>query len=648
MSDYRKIIAVCGVWLYEEKEYGFIKELNKMCSEKGYVVMAFNFSIDTMTLEDDIIREKKLLELMSYLDCSAVIIMGETIKSERMFDCIKKNIKSMNVPTFTLECPIEGCINISMCFGDGFRNIVNHIIKDHGCRKVNMIAGVKDNSFSEDRIQVYKEVLQENGIPFEEKRLGYGNFWDRPARQVTEQFLEEGDIPEAIICANDVMAVAACKVLDERGIHVPEDIIVTGFDGIESAKINYPSISTVAPDYEEEVNLIFQMLEKIEKCEKVDLDKTYKISFKVLKNQSCGCGKIDEREARDRISTFSVLANDQKWHMMALNKMLLYSSEKDKLSDMTSLLEESIGLWVNNLYFVAVYEQFYNGSDELAIQEKPGYAKEDSCVTLLNEQNYDINRDRTPFKEEILMPDMKEIFRTDNGYDMFMVRLINTKSDLYGYIIEGFRDVDARSMRRCEEFGLFLSTAITAVLKNQKLIQLNEKLRRINKEMEQASIRDYLTELYNRRGFYDELYKIVHSKDNEGKYLTFCSIDMDGLKIINDTYGHDDGDFALKALASAIKHFAIRNGICARYGGDEFVCALLTEVETNFNADIIRARFKSTFDKNKELAEKPYDVCASIGCRCAMITPGLNLDELMRIADEEMYQDKLSRRKSRD
>ncbi len=648
MNDYKKVIAVCGVWLYEEKEYGFIKELNRLCKDSDYIVMAFNFSIDTLDIEDDIIREKKLLELMSYIDCAAVVIMGETIKSEHMYNLIKKAISGMNVPTFSLEYYVEGCINISMRFGDGFKRIVKHVIEDHGCRKVNMIAGVKGNPFSMDRVEAYKEVLAEAGIPFEEERLEYGDFWERPAKAATYKFLESGDIPEAIVCANDAMAVACCEVIKEKGYSVPEDIIVTGFDGIDSAQICYPSITTVAPDYSQEVEMLLDLLGRIEKGEKIDTSEIRYIDFTVVKNQSCGCGKPDEREVHERIKTLSILSNDQKWHMMALNKMLLNSNELYRLSDMPPFINECVGLWVQNLFFISVYEQYFDSLGHGGNSSEKKMIAEDSCITMLRVQDFETIPDPVPFKENILMPDFKEILRKDKGYDMFMVRLLNTKSDLYGYIIEGFRNTDARSMRRCEEFGLFLSTAIESVLKNRKLMQLNERLKLINKEMEQASVRDYLTELYNRRGFYDEIYKIVHSEEDRDKYLTFFSIDMDGLKIINDTYGHDEGDFALKALANAIKHFAARNGICARYGGDEFVCAIVTDAETNLTADIMRERFNLMFAKNKELKKKPYEVCASIGCRCAKIDDSINLNAMMREADMDMYQDKMSRRKLRN
>ena len=645
MGEYRKVIAVCGVWLSEEKEYSFITELNRICKDRGYVVVAFNFSVDSLDVTEDLMQERKLMELMGYINCEAVIILGETIKNDTMIDYILKTVSYMKVPAFSLELPLPGCIHISQKFDIGFKNIVRHVIKHHGCKKVNMIAGVKDSEFSIERVKAYKEVLAENGIPFEEKRLKYGEFWDRPARTATEEFLDEDpELPDAIVCANDAMAIACCAALRERGYEVPDDIIVTGFDGISSGKVNYPAISTVEPDNEAEVLLIFEILDTLHNGEDIDAETTKYVDYKIRPSHSCGCFDKDDRETRERMSAMGQVMNEQKWHMMAMNKLMLVSNELKELHDLTPLLFESIGLWSQNLYFVSVYEQFArNESDD----GEPQYINDDSCVSMLCVKSFDNETDYTPFKEEEVMPGFKEFLRTDSGISMFMIRLLHTKSTLYGYLLEGFRTMDERCMRRCEEFGLFLSTSINTVLKNQKLTKLNERLRRINREIERVSVLDYLTELYNRRGFYDELFKMVESLDNRGKYLTFFSIDMDGLKIINDNYGHNEGDYALKMLASAIKNFAIRNGICARYGGDEFVCAIFTEMETSFTADVVRQRFEATFNKSKSLKEKPFTISASVGCRCALINDKLDVEELMRLADEDMYIDKQSRRKER-
>ena len=646
MSEYRKVIAICGTWLYEEKEYGFVTELIKSCREKGYITVAFNFSVDSMNLVEDVMCEKKLMNLMGHLKCDGVIVMGETIKSERMLENIMQTIRNMNAPVFSLEKHIDGCYNVAMKFGSGFQDIVRHVIRYHGCRKVNMIAGVKDNEFSDDRIKAYKEVLAENGIPFEEKRLAYGEFWDRPTRAAMNQFFAEAELPEAIVCANDTMAITVCDILRERGVRVPEDVIVTGFDGINSGKINIPAISTVAPDCRGELDVIFDLLDQIHRGKKPDVTETRYVDFHVCPDQSCGCGSKDGHYYDN--NQLAVSINDQKWHMYALNKLLLASINLDHATALKPLLTECVDLWNQNYYYVSVYKSLVDGTieDDHALSHEDA-DRENTCYNLFRVRNFKEDSEGEIFDEKELMPGLKELFHKDSGYEMVMFRLLHTNKFAYGYLLEAFRSVDERAMRRCEELGLFLSTALNSTLKNHKLGVLNERLQEINKEMERASEQDYLTELYNRRGFYDELYKMVALPENQDKYLSFFSIDMDGLKKINDTYGHNEGDFALKTLAGAISNFAKRNGICARYGGDEFVCAIITEQEICFTPELVRQRFHSTFAKNKALQEKPYSLSASIGCRIATIRPGLDLEELMRNADEDMYQDKQSRRKSR-
>ncbi|MBP5281797.1 MAG: GGDEF domain-containing protein [Lachnospiraceae bacterium] len=645
MSDYRKVIGICGTWLYEEKEYGFLSELIRMCREKGYITIAFNFSIDSMNLVNDVMCEKKLMDLMRFMKCDAVIIMGETIKSERMLDNILKTVKEMDIPVFAMEKHIDGCINIAMKFGTAFQDIVRHVIRDHGCRKINMIAGVRDNEFSDDRIRAYKEVLAENGIPFEEKRLAYGEFWDRPTRIAMDKFLAEEELPEAIICANDAMAITVCSVLRERGYSVPEDVIVTGFDGINSAKINIPSISTAEPDSQGELEILFDILERIEKGEKIDLSTPHYIDFKACPGESCGCGQSKEYL---NVNMISNALNDQKWHMYALNKLLLASSDMDDAKNLRPLLNECVGLWIQHFYYVSIYKYIIDGYlDNMIDISKENDQGDTVCYNLFKVQDFQEVSTGEVFQEKELMPGLRELFRKDSGYEMIMFRLLHTNMIAYGYLLEAFRAVDERAMRRCEELGLFLSTALNTIMKNHKLILLNDRLKQINKEIEHASAQDYLTELLNRRGFYDELYRLVRLPANQNRYLTFFSIDMDGLKVINDTFGHNEGDYALKALADAIQHFARRNGICARYGGDEFVCAIFTDQMTSLTPDTVRERFQATFSQNKELLEKPYAISASIGCRCARIGETLNVEELMNNADDDMYQDKQARRKNR-
>ena len=97
------------------------------------------------------------------------------------------------------------------------------------------MAGLPDNPFSIERVDAYRRVLKEHQIPFEEDHVLYGEFWEAPAKRALRSYLDAGgEVPEAFICANDTMAVTVCDELVERGVRVPQDCIVTGFDGFLS------------------------------------------------------------------------------------------------------------------------------------------------------------------------------------------------------------------------------------------------------------------------------------------------------------------------------------------------------------------------------------------------------------------------------
>ncbi|MCR5685693.1 MAG: GGDEF domain-containing protein [Lachnospiraceae bacterium] len=636
MGQRKKIIAVCGAQVYEEKEYSFISRLNQFCRGKGYAVMIFNLSTDPLKHDDEIMNEKSLVEMISKFPIDALVILGETIKTPRMRELIKASADGMNIPVFAMDRYIEGCINIASKFGDGFKNMLSHVIDHHGCRKINMIAGFLGNDFSEERIEAYKQALAEHDIPFEPERLAYGDFWDRPAREATARFIESGDIPDAIVCANDTMAIAACAVLKEAGYQVPGDVIVTGFDGIMSGMLNFPPISTVAPDYDKEVCVLLELMEQWEAGNKPDYGKTISIDYIVRENSSCGCGDADDSSTKELINKLSFAFNDQKWQVSAMNSMMLAAADKQHLQELTPLLEYSVEMWVNYFYFIGVRSELVN---------YPDYYSGSGFTTLLRMEHGQPLKVGDSYERNIAIPDFERLLEEDNGYDLFMLRLLFTDSEIYGYLMEGFNGIDMRSMRRCDEFGMFVSTVISEILKNGKLFWFNEKLRQMNQEMEQAAIHDHLTGLYNRRGFFDELARIT--KASIGRYISLFSVDMDGLKYINDNFGHNEGDIAISAMAEAIRNFSARNGICARFGGDEFVCALITDQPIYLSPDTARNRLENTLSRRKDISAKPYSISASIGQECVKIDSFPDFDQVLKKADEAMYLDKHARKKER-
>lgn len=637
MSDKREIIAIVGCRIYEEKEYAFITELLKQCKGSDYMVAAFNMSVDPMSTMDEYRNEMRLIGLLEKLDCAAVVILGETINDDTMRELLGKAMTKKGVPVFSLERKMEGCIHIAMDYGNGFKKMVLHVLREHHVKRPAMMAGLKGNHFSETRIQAFREAMEECGTTFDEQLLKYGDFWEVPATVAAQEYLAMKERPDAIICANDTMAIITCRCFAEAGLRIPEDVIVTGFDGIMSGKLNFPAISTVAPDYESECRIILDTVKAHQRGEQIDTEDRL-IEFKVVPNLSCGCPVPDENTAERLSNVLAEATTDQKWHIFSMNRLLFEATDKDELYTASYILRDAVGMWPHIYHFAGIYTDYLEGEPE----GEPGTR----CVSVLNFRNGEHGRIGAFFDEAELVPDLDILRQKDSGINLFLIRLVRTSAEVYGYIIEGFEYPVERDMRRCEELGMFVGTGFNIILKNRKLTWLNARLKEANEVMERASTMDYLTQIYNRRGFYEALNTLVKEEANRGRVLTIFSIDMDRLKYINDNFGHLEGDYAICAMAAAVKEFASENGICARFGGDEFACAMISVGEMAIEAEEVRRRLLKHI--GSQAKPKPYPISASIGSCGELIGPGVDIDRMMSEADRKMYQDKEARRQTRE
>ena len=169
-----------------------------------------------------------------------------------------------------------------------------------------------------------------------------------------------------------------------------------------------------------------------------------------------------------------------------------------------------------------------------------------------------------------------------------------------------------------------------------------------NEELRNLSLTDDLTGLYNRRGFLfhaEQQLKLYRSRKSEDEGLWLMMVDLDGLKKINDTYGHEDGSFAIKKAAEVLKQSFRDSDIIARLGGDEFII-LIINAANNLN-EIILDRIEENLDRYNRTGEKPYAVLASCGLVKIGFADDSTIEEVMRQADEEMYRQKRIRKAER-
>jgi diguanylate cyclase (GGDEF)-like protein len=152
-------------------------------------------------------------------------------------------------------------------------------------------------------------------------------------------------------------------------------------------------------------------------------------------------------------------------------------------------------------------------------------------------------------------------------------------------------------------------------------------------------------DLLNRHGFYRELKRLTGEARRMNKDLTFISADLDGLKYINDNYGHKEGDFALQRLAGVIKDCSGSGRICARFGGDEFI--ILGSDASEDDASAIETAFYAQMENINSIIKKPYSIDASIGTIVTEVEGDKTLFNLITQADEIMYAKKKRKKTSR-
>ena len=623
MSDRKRLIGICGKHLFNENSLQFINQLNLEGLKRNYYSIAFSTNTEDSYDTDEIMGENQLFELLQYVDLSGIVILAEKLKNKDNLEKILQAGKEKNIPVFVIDGKIEGCYNFELNYNSGFEKSVRHVIEDHGCKKIVMMAGHKDNPFSESRIEAYQKVLKEYNIPFEEKNLLYGNFWDWPTRVSFTEYLESGnDLPQAVICANDTMAMTVCSVLNDFGYQVPEDVIVTGFDGTLSGKNYFPSLTTCEPDYSDAIKNILDEIETVESTKTIS---PYNdgIDFVLSENQSCGCEEKTYQNVNKVISGLSYDVGDCGWHNLAMNDMVTSVLNKKNIKDIADALPSYMYMWTNNFRFACVKSSIFDFCDL-----EDGYSNMTSMVRVMN-KNYE--RSCEVFSIEEFIPGLMDVFNKEKGINTIIVTLLHSGKDIYGYLAEGFDTLRNRELQRCNEFAMFLSHSINTVVHNYKLTQAYDQIAAFY-------IRDAMTNVFNRRGFFQKVEEIIRKKENQNKYLSVYSIDMNRLKYINDNFGHAEGDFAITALSEALLYAADDSAICARLGGDEFICVTVTESFCEEQLAVFSEKVNSFLEKECTLNGKCYDISASIGMSHEKITQDINIEDIMMEADKCMYQ----------
>jgi signal transduction histidine kinase/DNA-binding LacI/PurR family transcriptional regulator/AraC-like DNA-binding protein len=192
------------------------------------------------------------------------------------------------LPVVSMGMPIPGIQSIRFDMKEGMRQIITHLIEVHGRRKIAFIRGPEVSQDAEDKYSAYLETLNRFHLPANPHLVAAGDFRRLSGTAAVQQFMDttKQDF-DAIVSANDNMAIGALQALQGRGKRVPQDVIVAGFDDIEETRAVTPSLTTVRVPWRilgrKSIDLVISKLNQEPVPEQILLE------TELVCRQSCGC-----------------------------------------------------------------------------------------------------------------------------------------------------------------------------------------------------------------------------------------------------------------------------------------------------------------------------------------------------------------------
>lgn len=194
-------------------------------------------------------------------------------------------LKNFDIPIITIEIEVPGYPCVYTEGKTGMRLAIEHLINEHKKTKIGFVSGRKENADAKDRLNTYRQVLAENNIPVDEGRIVYGNFSEF-TEDIVGDLLDRNPDLEAIIFANDQMAIGGYTAIKKRGLEIGKDILVSGYDDSPASIVLSPMLTTV---HNKIMDMGYHSVYEV-----INLLETGKTNMSVLNSSlivrsSCGC-----------------------------------------------------------------------------------------------------------------------------------------------------------------------------------------------------------------------------------------------------------------------------------------------------------------------------------------------------------------------
>lgn len=591
-----------------------------------------------------------LTNLLRSDDIDAYIIASALYCSEISQSVLEDFLSTLNnkpIISIGIDLNLKNSYSVVTDSSKVYDQIVDHLKNVHNCKKIAFLSANSTNSQEAmNRYDGFIAAIKKHDLKFDEKNLFDGQFTFYKLREDFEKKLSNKESVDfdAIVSANDLMASAAITYLADFGISVPKDIKVVGFDNSDMALISNPKLSTVNHNFYKLGLFVGELANNI--IENKTVYKTNNFDLNLLLRQSCGC--VETKNAESTYISYDGQKHlDDTKKIANLEKYMQEMQDKNTIITLMDTLCASNTLrqfYFNTHYLVQQADLFditLNFFDSVQVLEKGNQ------LVIPEEMEMYLYSGRDE-EDKVLKPEtkfnpLKTLFPSESMHDepgVYIIYPVFSAEKYYGYLTARVNTTSFIS------YNVYLKILVSAIAnaydytmtlsENKQLENENEKLHSKNTTLNQITRIDQFTGLYNRYGFIEEGQRSLDVMQETGKKGLVFFADMDGLKQINDTYGHDMGDTAIKLQAKALKRVLRSTDVIGHLSGDEF--AIVAEGVGVEYIELIRNKIDKVSEEISREENLPFTLSVSIGG--VDLAASSSIAHLLTYADKELYKQK--------
>lgn len=591
-------------------------------------------------------------ELLKADDVDLIMIVTsayQTFTSPEELKAFLKPFTKKPIVSIAVDLPFNN-VHYTVCDCEkAYDQVVEHLITKHACKNIGFLSAATTSSKEGlARLKAFKKALKNHNLKFNPDNVIEGLFIREAAYTIAhDKYKTKADVNvDAFVSSNDLMAEGCMKAMQDIDVKVPKDVKIIGFDDTVRASFTSPSLSTIDQNIAAQGYAAAEVAHKILLGENVP--RKTKIFAEPVYRQSCGCVKSNN-------TSFASLNQEGK---IVENQHI----NSNTIEEYTESSKDIIGIYtlIDTFHTNHTLKELFNSLSEITLQMKfdsmavvlydePVYFKKSDSIVIPDKAFLKVyiekNQQIIPYDEKGIEtnPHKQLIPNAFKSHlrGTFIVHPIFAGEKQYGYLIV------KPSNLKFQMHHVYLKLIINAIAsaydftqalnKNELLSTKNEKLLKSNQELNIQNSIDELTQVLNRRGFMDRAEKELKRAAKAGQSGMVFFADMDGLKKINDTYGHKVGDLAIQTEARVLSDAFRTTDIVGRLSGDEFAI-LSTGLTKNYIATI-RDRIEQLNLLYSQEVGLPLTLSLSLG-NVSFTPTKANLDMLLSQADQKLYKEK--------